>query len=120
MLVVRGHLHARSRRSDFIRTCSRVCVSISACILWSSPLLLLYAAFRRYLQGIHVVTPVMIALVTANLVNAAFNWVLIYGHLGMPALGVAGSAWATLISRVYMAAFLAHRHRALRRSLAGA
>ena len=75
-------------------------------ILWSSPLLLLYAAFRRYLQGIHVVTPVMIALVTANLVNAAFNWVLIYGHLGMPALGVAGSAWATLISRFYMTTFL--------------
>ena len=75
-------------------------------ILWSSPFLLLYAAFRRYLQGIHVVTPVMIALVTANLVNAAFNWVLIYGHFGMPALGVAGSAWATLISRIYMTVFL--------------
>ena len=75
-------------------------------ILWSSPMLLLYAAFRRYLQGIHVVTPVMIALVTANIVNAAFNWILIYGHFGMPALGIAGSAWATVIARIYMATFL--------------
>ena len=33
--------------------------------------LLLYAAFRRYLQGMHVVRPVMFALITANLVNAA-------------------------------------------------
>jgi len=68
--------------------------------------LLLYATFRRYLQGIHIVRPVMIALVTANLVNAFGNWVLIWGHLGMPALGITGSAWATVAARVYMAAFL--------------
>ncbi len=68
--------------------------------------LLVYAAFRRYLQGMHLVRPVMIALITANLVNAAGNWLLIYGNLGMPALGVAGSAWATTAARVYMAAFL--------------
>ena len=68
--------------------------------------LLLYAAFRRYLQGMHVVRPIMIALVTANAINAAANWVLIYGNFGMPALGVAGSAWATTAARVYMAAFL--------------
>jgi MATE family multidrug resistance protein len=68
--------------------------------------LLLYAAFRRYLQGMHVVGPIMIALVTANLVNAAGNWVFIYGNAGMPALGVEGSAWATTAARVYMAAFL--------------
>jgi MATE family multidrug resistance protein len=48
----------------------------------------------------------MFALVSANLVNAAGNWVFIYGHLGMPALGVEGSAWATTGARVYMAAFL--------------
>jgi MATE family multidrug resistance protein len=68
--------------------------------------LLLYATFRRYLQGIHVVRPVMVALVTANLVNACGNWVLIWGHFGLPALGINGSAWATVGSRVYMAAFL--------------
>ena len=68
--------------------------------------LMLYAAFRRYLQGIHVVRPVMYALISANIVNAAANAVLIYGRFGMPALGVAGSAWSTCIARVYMAAFL--------------
>jgi MATE family multidrug resistance protein len=68
--------------------------------------LLLYAGFRRYLQGLHVVKPVMFALITANLVNAAGNWVLIYGHLGFPAMGVEGSAWATTLARIYMAAFL--------------
>jgi multidrug resistance protein, MATE family len=68
--------------------------------------LLLYATFRRYLQGIHVVRPIMFALVSANLVNALANWVLIYGRLGAPALGVAGAAWATVFARVYMAGFL--------------
>ena len=68
--------------------------------------LLLYAAFRRYLQGIHVVRPIMFALVSANLVNAGANAVLIFGRFGAPALGVTGSAWATVIARVYMAAFL--------------
>ncbi len=68
--------------------------------------LMLYAAFRRYLQGIHVVRPVMYALISANLVNAAANAILIYGRFGAPALGVTGSAWSTCIARVYMAAFL--------------
>src|SRR5688572_11583109 len=68
----------------------------------STPFLLGYATCRRYLQGMHAVTPVMFALVTANLINAGANWIMIYGHFGFPALGVAGAAWATLISRIYM------------------
>jgi MATE family multidrug resistance protein len=77
-----------------------------AVLLWSTPALLFYAAFRRYLQGMHWVTPVMFALVSANLVNAAANWLLIYGHWGLPQLGATGSAWATLIARCYMAGVL--------------
>jgi multidrug resistance protein, MATE family len=68
--------------------------------------LLLYASFRRYLQGMHIVRPIMVALISANLINAAGNWVLIYGHLRFPALGVEGSAWATTLARIYMAGFL--------------
>ena len=75
-------------------------------LIWSALPLLLYAALRRYLQAMNVVRPVMFALVSANLVNAAINWVLVYGNLGAPALGVSGSAWATLAARVYMAAVL--------------
>jgi MATE family multidrug resistance protein len=90
-------LHPETRRlvGPYIRV-----ISLSALPL------LVYAAFRRYLQGMHVVRPIMVALVSANIINAAANWVLIYGNLGMPALGVEGSAWATTVARVYMAAFL--------------
>lgn len=71
-------------------------------VVWSTVPLLLYAAVRRYLQGMHVVAPIAFALVTANVLNAVANWALIHGNLGMPALGVPGAAWATFISRVYM------------------
>jgi MATE family multidrug resistance protein len=71
-------------------------------LLLSTPFLLAYAVCRRYLQAMHAATPVMFALVTANVINAGGNWILVYGHLGFPALGVAGSAWATVISRAYM------------------
>ena len=50
-------------------------------VLWSVLPLLFYATFRRYLQGMGVVRPVMIALVTANVINAIVNWILIYGKL---------------------------------------
>jgi multidrug resistance protein, MATE family len=75
-------------------------------LAWSAPALLMYAAFRRYLQGIGVVRPVMIALFVANIVNVIVNWVLIYGKFGAPAMGVRGSAWATVIARIVMAAYL--------------
>lgn len=75
-------------------------------LAWSVPPLLLYAAFRRYLQGMGVVRPVMIALFMANVFNAVVNWILVFGKLGAPAMGVRGAAWATVMARVAMAAFL--------------
>ncbi|MGH9773754.1 MAG: MATE family efflux transporter [Candidatus Acidiferrales bacterium] len=73
---------------------------------WGLLPLLLYTAFRRYLQGMNRVQPVMFAILSANIANAVGNWALIYGHLGLPAMGVVGSAWATCISRVFMAGYL--------------
>jgi MATE family multidrug resistance protein len=75
-------------------------------VAWSALPLLLYAAFRRYLQALHLVRPVMFAVVSANGINVGANWLLIYGNLGFPALGTDGAAWATVISRMYIAAML--------------
>jgi MATE family, multidrug efflux pump len=77
-----------------------------AILTWSLPPLLLYVAFRRYLQAMNLVRPVMFALVAANIVNAVANWVLINGHFGAPAMGVRGSAYATLAARIFMAGWL--------------
>lgn len=75
---------------------------------WGTFPLLVYGGFRRYLQGVGRVRPVAFALITANLVNLAGNWILIYGHCGMPAMGVRGSALSTCGARIYMAAVLVY------------
>ncbi|HWE49732.1 MAG TPA: MATE family efflux transporter [Bryobacteraceae bacterium] len=75
-------------------------------LVWSVPPLMLYTVFRRYLQGLHRVRPVTFALISANLINLLGNWVLIYGHWGVPAMGLRGSALSTVFARIYMALFL--------------
>ncbi|MBV8206380.1 MAG: MATE family efflux transporter [Acidobacteria bacterium] len=74
---------------------------------WGTPPLLFYFALRRYLQAVNIVAPVTFAYISANAVNAFFNWVFIFGHLGSPAMGVSGSGWSTCVARIYMAAVLA-------------
>lgn len=71
-------------------------------LIWSTAPLLAYMALRRYLQSMNRVTMVTMSLITAALVNAGADWVFLFGHLGVPAMGVAGSAWATLVVRVFM------------------
>lgn len=75
-------------------------------LVWSAPPLFAYVVCRRYLQAMNMVRPIMIALVAANLMNAFVNWLLIYGNLGAPALGVVGAAWATVASRLVLAVSL--------------
>ena len=73
---------------------------------WGTLPLLLYAGTRRYLQGVGQVRVITFSYVLANLVNWFGDWVLIYGKLGMPALGVNGSAISTVASRILMALVL--------------
>src|SRR5271155_3782664 len=72
-------------------------------LLWSTLPLLLYGAARRYLQAVGEVRVITVTYVGANLVNWFLNWVLIYGKLGFPALGVNGSALSTVFARITMA-----------------
>ena len=72
-----------------------------------------FVVFRQSLQSMRVTAPIVVAIVVANLVNAALNWMLIFGRLGAPAMGVVGSAWATTVSRWLLALLLVLlvRHR---------
>src|SRR5579859_2687744 len=73
---------------------------------WSILPLLIYGASRRYLQGVGQVRVITLTYIAANLLNWGGNWVLIYGHLGFPAMGVRGSALSTVIARISMAVSL--------------
>jgi MATE family multidrug resistance protein len=66
----------------------------------SLPFFLAYVALRQYLQGREIVRPAMWVLLGANLLNAFFDWALIFGRLGCPALGLVGAGIATAATRV--------------------
>jgi len=70
---------------------------------WGTLPLLVYGGTRRYLQGVGQVRVITLTYVLANLMNWFGDWVLIYGKLGFPALGVNGSAISTCIARLSMA-----------------
>ncbi len=70
------------------------------------PPFLAFVVFRQSLQAMHRVAPIVWTMIVANLANAALNWVFVYGHMGSPARGAAGSALATAISRWLMTAML--------------
>jgi MATE family multidrug resistance protein len=68
----------------------------------SIPGFLLYIALRTYMQGRGIVWPAFWVSVLANVVNAALNWVLIFGNAGAPELGLAGAALATSITSLML------------------
>ncbi|HWN69263.1 MAG TPA: MATE family efflux transporter [Haliangium sp.] len=73
----------------------------------SIPAYLSFLAQRQYLQGRGIVKPAMWITLGANGLNVLFNWGLIFGNLGMPALGLVGAGLATCMTRVFLALGLA-------------
>lgn len=67
---------------------------------------MVYMALRGYLQGRGIMNPALWVMVFANLVHIFGNWVLIFGHLGAPALGVVGAGIATSLTRALALAAL--------------
>lgn len=55
-------------------------------------------ALANYFGGLGRTRPGMVANVAAMLLNIVANWVLIYGNLGAPKLGVAGAAIASSLA----------------------
>lgn len=76
-------------------------------LAWGVPPLMIYSVCRRYLQARDVVRPITFAVVSANLINFAGNWLLMYGNLGAPQLGLTGSGISTALSRTYIGLVLA-------------
>jgi MATE family multidrug resistance protein len=63
---------------------------------------MIFQTYRQFAEGLESTRVAMIIVVGSNLLNILLNYVLIFGKLGFPALGLNGAGWATLISRCVM------------------
>jgi multidrug resistance protein, MATE family len=64
--------------------------------------LMVFLSFKQFTEGLSRTRLAMLITVFSNLVNVFFNYLLIFGNMGFPELGLNGAGWATLISRVLM------------------
>src|SRR6188768_863871 len=62
---------------------------------------LLFQVQRQFAESVGRAWGPMIIIVVDVGVNAFFNWLLVFGHLGFPALGLIGSGCATLLARLF-------------------
>ncbi|MBG8551984.1 MATE family efflux transporter [Hymenobacter guriensis] len=69
--------------------------------------LMVFQGFRQFAEGLGLTRQAMYLSVLANVLNALLCYALVFGNWGAPRLGMVGSAWATLISRVLMAILMA-------------
>lgn len=70
--------------------------------LLSAPGFLLFTAQRQYLAGRGMTRPAMWIMFAGNVVNVLLNWLLIFGGLGFPALGVVGAGLATALTNLFL------------------
>ncbi len=75
-------------------------------LAWSLPSIALFIGAAVFLEAIGRPLPGMLVMLAGCLVNAGLDWVLIFGHVGAPALGAVGAAWATVAVRWLMAVAL--------------
>ena len=64
--------------------------------------LIIFQGFKQFSDGLSLTKYPMYATLLANIVNIALNYVLIFGKLGFPEMGIVGAAYGTLISRFVM------------------
>ena len=63
---------------------------------------MIFQTLRCYSDGLSETLPSMIIIILGNLLNVILNYLLIFGHWGLPEMGTAGAALSSLISRVFM------------------
>ena len=64
--------------------------------------IMLSNSFRQFVEGITDPSISMWILISGNLLNIVGNYVLIYGKLGFPEMGLIGAGWSTMFSRIFM------------------
>lgn len=78
-----------------------------AAVSWGFPALAVHQALRSFSEGVSITRPIMLIGFLGLLCNIPANYLLIYGKLGLPAMGGVGCGWATALVMWVMALALA-------------
>lgn len=83
---------------------------------YGAPAMLVGAALSGFFSGRSDNTILMLTQIAAAGLNAAGDYLLVFGRHGFPEMGIAGAAWATVTAQCFIAVvlgavFLARRHR---------
>jgi MATE family multidrug resistance protein len=76
---------------------SMLALSYGSAFAWGVPAGMQQYALRNYLSALERPRVIMVIVIGACAANLGLNWVLVFGHLGAPALGLSGSGYATAI-----------------------
>jgi MATE family multidrug resistance protein len=85
-------------------------------MLWGSPLFLVASAVSGFFSGRGDNLVLTLAQFAGLLANVLLDWILVFGKLGFPEMGIAGAAWATVISQglivaILLSVYFQRRHR---------
>ncbi|HSM52084.1 MAG TPA: MATE family efflux transporter [Thermoanaerobaculia bacterium] len=68
----------------------------------SLPFFLLFVAWKQFLQARGIVRPAMWVGFLGNGLNVLLDWLLVFGHAGLPALGAVGAGVATALTQAVL------------------
>lgn len=91
-------------------------------LIFSMPFIMLFFAFKQFLEGVGNTKVEMVVVILSNLTNIGFNWMFIFGNMGFSAMGAEGAGLGTLLSRILMPILIIsyfYNHAGYRRYLDG-
>lgn len=68
---------------------------------------MLFNAYKQFSDGIQDTSMPMWVILGSNVFNIFGNWLLIFGHCGLPELGLLGAGLSTLLSRILQLVLMA-------------
>lgn len=68
--------------------------------------LIIFQGFKQFSDGLSLTKHAMYATIVGNLINIGLNYILIFGKLGFPKMGIVGAGVGTLVSRLAMIAII--------------
>jgi len=74
-----------------------IAAEYAVAVAWGMPPVCVYLALRFLSEGIGYTRPMMVIQLLSLLLNGLLNYVLMFGKLGVPAMGAVGAGWATAV-----------------------